>query len=233
MINAYYTRPQTKPLRPTHHDNDTLQIWITSTSYVNYYRNIAYRLNGLKNLYESERLSRLGFRPPAIHQCAPESFVELEPDHDSDEESESDDLCYDDSHDEASDEDEKSSVATTHESLRSHPKVSRKCPRKATITSSTTSTTTSLTTAAEYTRNYQGDHGDYVTEGGVCLPDYESSENNSSASPYHLNVEISQNTEGGVSDGTLSGGSTPQVFNFAPTSPYTVLDNPGFSSPQF
>ncbi|KAF9345624.1 hypothetical protein BGX26_002934 [Mortierella sp. AD094] len=234
MINAYYTRPQTKPLRPTHHDNDTLQIWITSTSYVNYYQNIAYRLNGLKDLYESERLNRLGFRPPAIHQSALESFVELEPDHDTDEESDDDDLNQDDDRDdEASDEDDKSSVATTHESLRSHPQVSGKCPRKTTMTTSTTSTTTPLTTTAPNTLNYQGGHGDNVREGGASLPDYESSESNSSTSLYHMTAEFLQDTEGGVSDGTLSGGSTPQAFNFAPTSPFTIFDSPGFSSPQF
>ncbi|KAF8966856.1 hypothetical protein BGZ46_000279 [Entomortierella lignicola] len=112
MVDVYYTRPQTKPLCPTHHDSDTLQIWITSNSYVNYYQNIAYRLKGLRDLYESERLSKLGFRPPIVPQVDPELFVELEPDYDTDESDDDDDRGNDGS-DEA---DDNSSVATTHDS---------------------------------------------------------------------------------------------------------------------
>ncbi|KAF9208811.1 hypothetical protein BGZ49_007464 [Haplosporangium sp. Z 27] len=223
MVDVYYTRPQTKPLCPTHHDSDTLQIWITSNSYVNYYQNIAYRLKGLRDLYESERLSKLGFRPPIIPQVDPELFVELEPDYDTDE-SDDDDDRGNDGGDEA---DDNSSVATTHDSVSScHPKVSGKCPRKTPVTTTTTVTTP---TPAPLMQN---NHHSNTNERSTSLPDYESSE--PTGSPYQIflhqnmngNIDIVNGSGDGGGSDTLSSGNT-----LAPTSPFSVLDSPGFGSP--
>ncbi|KAF9111157.1 hypothetical protein BGX27_005317 [Mortierella sp. AM989] len=236
MIDVHYTRPQTKPQQPTHHDNDTLQIWISSTSYVNYYQNIAHRLNGLKNLYESERLNKLGFRPPVLHQNVPESFVELEPDNDSDEESDKD-WVQDDNYNEESDEDDDGSVATTtDDSLGLHPHVSGKCPRKTPSANMTTENVQSYL-GDFHNNDNTGELNDNVSDGGSSLPDYESSQANSPITPYNIGLTFSPSNNGGESSGTLSGGSTPLSFGYTPMSPFTFPDSPGFrlgfESPQY
>ncbi|KAF9338276.1 hypothetical protein BG006_006618 [Podila minutissima] len=59
MRDPCYSYLGSRPREPTNSHIETLQIWITSTSYVDYYTKISLRLNGLKSLYESERLKAI------------------------------------------------------------------------------------------------------------------------------------------------------------------------------
>ncbi|KAG0040641.1 hypothetical protein BGZ82_000062 [Podila clonocystis] len=59
MRDHCYSHPGSQPREPTNSHIETLQIWITSTSYVDYYTKVSLRLNGLKALYESERLKAI------------------------------------------------------------------------------------------------------------------------------------------------------------------------------
>ncbi|KAK3812806.1 MAG: hypothetical protein J3Q66DRAFT_346678 [Benniella sp.] len=62
MNNPYYQRAETRPQHPNTKSVEILSIWTISTSYIDYYTNISRRLEGLKDLFESERLSALGYR---------------------------------------------------------------------------------------------------------------------------------------------------------------------------
>ncbi|KAF8938411.1 hypothetical protein EDD21DRAFT_392411 [Dissophora ornata] len=61
MNEVRYSQFGTKPYRPNQDTVENLEIWLTSTSYIDYYRNIARRLEGLRELYRSERLTSLGY----------------------------------------------------------------------------------------------------------------------------------------------------------------------------
>lgn len=56
MQDLCFSFPGSRPRKPSNSDIETLQIGITATSYVDYYTKVSHRLNGLKALYESERL---------------------------------------------------------------------------------------------------------------------------------------------------------------------------------
>ncbi|KAF9429257.1 hypothetical protein BGZ76_001586 [Entomortierella beljakovae] len=222
MIDAYYTRPQTKPQRPTHHDNDTLQIWITSISYVNYYQNIAHRLEGLKNLYESERLNRLGFRFPSAQQMTQETFVELESDNNSDDDDNSEEEFTEESSESGSQSDATSiatsvvtSIASTREKKGLRPPVSGKCPRKRPTTQTT-----------ESSSNENGDMDTGDTEDTDIIH----------TSPSDMSIVSQDMIEDGSTLNFYSGNTTPSDCRFTTASTSLTLpqsDTNGFRSPHF
>ncbi|KAI1294313.1 hypothetical protein EDD11_008191 [Mortierella claussenii] len=67
MIQDHYALPQTKPRRPSHDVLEILSIWIDSTSYIDYYSNIAKRLEALKSIFEAQRLQELRSRSYFSH----------------------------------------------------------------------------------------------------------------------------------------------------------------------
>lgn len=56
MQDPCFSYPGSRPRKPSNSDIETLQIWIAAASYVDYYTKVSHRLNGLKALYEGERL---------------------------------------------------------------------------------------------------------------------------------------------------------------------------------